>query len=498
MFRLGVAVGSELGCDAAAEIAREGGNAVDSGLAAAVMGWVAEPFFTSIGGSGFVAIRTPDARSEVIDGNQMMPFTEPSEPGQGIKRTFMNYSDGMYTGVGGGSVGVPGILAAVRRAWERHGSIEWEALFAPAIRAAREGFPFPKTSAYYLGVTFNEIWAKYPEAKELFSRDDGTPLQEGDLFVQSALAETLTLIAEEGPKTFYKGELGSLITEAIQADGGFMQLGDLERYEPHVRSPITSELFGWRIDTNPPPASGGASLLHMLSFLESSRLDHPQERLRAIVEAQRAATMLSLEGSQDPDTVAAIKDEEIEGVTQPSRRGETTHCSSADADGYACSITESAGYGSGLVISGMLMNNTLGEEELNPFGMHKIAPGARCHTNMAPTISSTGDGGVVALGSPGATRIVGAVAQTFIRIAVDGMNLADAVTAPRAHIDRREDGDTLCFEPDLPGDELDGLLLRPYDEIHMYFGAVQAAGVDAYGAVDAAADPRRSGKSAVI
>lgn len=492
--RLGIAAGSALGAEAGRQVGEAGGNAVDACLAAGVMGWVAEPFFTSIGGSGFVAVRTPDDVVEVIDGNQMMPVTKPAEPGQGIKRTYLDYSDGMYTGIGGGSVGVPGILAAVRRAWERHGSIEWEALLEPAIAAARDGLPFPKTSAYYLSVTFKEIWSGYPEARSLFSKDNGDPLEEGDLFVQPELAESLRLIADEGPRTFYKGDLAAEITQAIQADGGFMQVADLDAYEAHVRHPLVSESFGWRIATNPPPASGGAALIHMLSLLESSRLDDPVERLRAIAEAQRAATMLSFEGSQDADDVAS----EVAGG-QPSKRGETTHCSAADAEGYACAVTESAGYGAGLVIAGMLMNNTLGEEELNPLGVHGLAPGARCHTNMAPTIARKIEtGSVVAMGSPGATRIVGAIAQCFLRLAIDDMPLVEAVSAPRAHLDRREAGDTLCFEPGLPGEQIESFIKRPYDEIHMYFGAVQAAGVDDMGVVHAANDPRRSGASALI
>jgi gamma-glutamyltranspeptidase/glutathione hydrolase len=205
---------------------------------------------------------------------------------------------------------------------------------------------------------------------------------------------------------------------------------------------------------------------------------------------------MALEGHEDPDTVVA---EEHEAPPIQTRSPDTTHTSSADADGYACSITESNGYGSGLVVEGMMLNNTLGEEELNPLGVHGLQPGARCHSNMAPTIATEGSGAkVVALGSPGATRIVGAISQAFIRIAVDGDSLAEAVASPRAHVDPRDVGETLCYEPGLPGDQIEGLLLRPYEEIHMYFGAVQAASVTEYGDVDAAHDPRRSGGSALI
>lgn len=147
--RVAVAAGSRLGAVAAANVARAGGNAVDACLASAVMGWVAEPFFASMGGSAFIAIRDPEGTTEVIDGNNAMPLQLNGEPGGGVRRThFPEYADGMYTGIGGGSVAVPGALAAVHRAWERHGKIEWGALFADAIDAARSGIHFPKTSAY--------------------------------------------------------------------------------------------------------------------------------------------------------------------------------------------------------------------------------------------------------------------------------------------------------------------------------------------------------------
>src|SRR3954464_14659192 len=112
--RLAIAAGNVLATRAAASIAQQGGNAVDAALAAAVMGWVAEPFFAAIGGSGFITVRAPDGTVEVFDGNNTMPITEPDEPGQAIERIFLpEYADGIYMGIGAGSVGVPGILAAV-------------------------------------------------------------------------------------------------------------------------------------------------------------------------------------------------------------------------------------------------------------------------------------------------------------------------------------------------------------------------------------------------
>jgi gamma-glutamyltranspeptidase/glutathione hydrolase len=170
--------------------------------------------------------------------------------------------------------------------------------------------------------------------------------------------------------------------------------------------------------------------------------------------------------------------------------------STADSSGQVCSLTESNGYGSGLVADGILLNNTLGEEELNPRGAFGLIPGSRCHSNMTPTVAS-GKGRRIALGSPGADRIVGAIAQTLITLALDDASLAEAVARPRAHVQHRPAGQVLCYEPGVPAEGL-GLALDPYPEPHMFFGGVQAASVDDAGMVDAAHDPRRSGGTAFV
>lgn len=495
--RLGIAAGNTLGTDAAKRVALAGGNAVDACLASAVMGWVAEPFFASIGGSGFITVRTPDGTVEVIDGNTSMPLTEPAEPGQGARRIFLpDYADGLHMGIGGGSVAVPGVLAAVRTAWERHGKIEWAALFEDAIAVARDGFPFPKVSDYYLTCTWENIWSTYGEAREVFGTD-GLQMREGDTMTQPELAEALRAVADDGVDVFYNGPLGEEIVATIQRDGGFMTLDDLKSYKAEIRKPVSTTAFGWQIDSNPPPAVGGAVLVHLLAILEDADISDPVKRLTALVEAQRMAVGYRRERYHEPEEVSAAFEEALAAIQHRSQRSsETTHASSADADGNVCSITESNGYGSGLIVHGMPLNNTLGEEELNPMGMHRIPPGSRTHSNMAPTIASRG-GRAVALGSPGADRIVSAIAQSFMRIAIDGDPLADALAAPRAHLDPRPDGETLCFEPGLPGEALP-YQQRPYEEIHMFFGGVQAASVDEDGTVDAAHDPRRSGGSALV
>jgi gamma-glutamyltranspeptidase / glutathione hydrolase len=494
--KLAIAAGNRLGAQVAEGIAKAGGNAVDACLASAIMAWVAEPCMASLAGGGFIAVRSPDGTVEVFDGNSAMPHSVPSTPGQGIERVYTpDYSDGMYTGIGPGAVAVPGILAAAHAAWSAHGRVEWPTLFSGAVDAGRDGISFPKTSAYYVSATWNEIWSAFDSARALFA-PDGRVLDEGETIVQADLADTLEAIAQGGPSVFYGGEVGRAICDELRGDGGFLTAEDFERYEAIVRPPIKTEAFGWRVESNPPPAVGGAVLTHMLALLEGTDLSDPVSRLSAIVEAQRAAAGYRTERYDDPADVAGALDEALDALRMANRSPSTTHTSTADSDGYVCALTESSGYGAGMVVGGVLLNNTLGEEELNPLGVHRLPPGCRCHSNMAPTIAS-GPTRVVGLGSPGASRIVGSIAQTLIRLAVDGESLADAVAAPRGHLDPREQGETLCYEPGLPGDQL-AYIERPFDQIHMYFGAVQVASVDADGTVDAAHDPRRSGGSALV
>jgi gamma-glutamyltranspeptidase/glutathione hydrolase len=493
--RLAIAAGNEHSAHAAAEVGSSGGNAVDACLASAIMAWVTEPFMASLGGSGFIVVRDAGGQTEVFDGNNAMPLGVNNDTH--MRRIFVpDYANGLHTGIGGGAVAVPGILTAIEAAWETHGRVEWSALFAPAIAAARGGIGFPHTSAYYLSVTWSRIWSLYPTSAALFGSDDG-PIKEGEPFVQPELADALELVAAEGAGAVYGGDLGDRLVAAVNADGGALAKEDLLRYRVERRPPISTPAFGWMVEANPPPAVGGAVLAHMLSLLDGENLSDPVARLRAIVDAEAAAIGYRSERYEDPGEVAGALKQALEQVrVTRTRSGATSHMSTADADGQVCSLTESNGYGSGLIADGILLNNTLGEEELNPKGAFGLVPGSRCHSNMTPTVASGGELRV-ALGSPGADRIVGAIVQTLIALAVDGDSLAEAVARPRAHVQHRPDGPVLCFEPGLPAEQL-GLPLDAYPEPHMFFGGVQAASVDTTGHVDAAHDPRRSGATAFV
>jgi gamma-glutamyltranspeptidase/glutathione hydrolase len=193
----------------------------------------------------------------------------------------------------------------------------------------------------------------------------------------------------------------------------------------------------------------------------------------------------------------------FEGIEGPSSDGpsgaagvaNTSHLSCVDADGLAVSITNTMGYGSGLVVpgTGIPLNNALGEPELNPKGFHAVAPGERLISNMSPTVVSSEEGGLVSLGSPGASRISTAILQTLVNVLDFGMPLEAAVLAPRFHAE----GDLFAYESGVPAAAPAGFgEMLPFNGPDMFFGGVNAVRHTPQGRFEAAADPRRSGGAA--
>ena len=178
----------------------------------------------------------------------------------------------------------------------------------------------------------------------------------------------------------------------------------------------------------------------------------------------------------------------------------TSHTSTVDDAGTACAITVSAGYGSGAMIpgTGLWLNNSLGEIELHPGGLHADPPGTRMLSNMAPTVCRRKDGAVLAAGSPGADRITTAMSQVLYRLMGTGATLTDAVGAPRVHVEVFRGEPVVAAEPGVGDGPFPGLAVRRFDERSMYFGGVQAAMWDRLGGLVAAADPRRDGGTAVV
>lgn len=511
MSDVAVATSARTGAEAGVTVSEAGGNAVDAALATLLVSLVTEPGICSIGGGAFLTVWPPGGEPVTVDGYVEMPGrgARPERFGEGGIPVHVGYGGGLDTVVGPGSVAVPGVVAALGRAWERYGRLEWSDLLQPAIARARDGFPLSSASRHWLEYTHEEIFGRDPGCRDPIHRADGTLKAEGEAVRFPRLAETLEVLAREGAGAFYRGELARRIAGAVYEAGGLLTADDLAAYEAVVRKPVSVDVDGWRVATNPPPAVGGAALAAMLLLVregpagDGAGLRSPEgvRHLARVQETVFRYRKRHLERTEDlPGGVRDLL--EGAGMEELRRRlssPSTVHTSAVDADGLACSVSASTGYGSGVVPpgTGIWLNNCLGEKELNRQGFHALRPGTRLPSNMAPTAARRAVGPVLAVGSPGADRITTALLVTLSAFLLEGLSLEEAVAHPRLHVELDAEGAArAACEPGLPVEGLE-LPVRSFDGPSMFFGGVTAALRRADAGFEAAADPRREGSTAV-
>jgi gamma-glutamyltranspeptidase/glutathione hydrolase len=311
------------------------------------------------------------------------------------------------------------------------------------------------------------------------------------------------MIADEGTDAFYRGELAARLVEYMAREGGIVTESDLAEYRAVVRPAIEVRHSGWRVATNPPPAVGGVVLAAMLLLMDGRPgVEWNAEEADWLIRVQEAVLLqrqhtlirtehLNEEASRLLDNAAHTR---LPVLTSPS----TVHTSAVDSDGLACSITISEGYGSGAIApgTGIWLNNSLGETELNPRGYHRAPPGRRLPSNMAPSAARSPDGAVLAIGSPGADRITTAILQGMLNIIDLDMPLRAAIDHPRLHVTLADEGSIVRFEEGLPVEDLD-VASQCVGKRVMYFGAVEAARWHPASGLEVAADSRRDGGTAI-
>ncbi len=503
---VGVSSSSLKAAEAGSRVAEVGGNAVDAAIAALLVSLVTEPGVCSLGGGAFVTVDPPEGPAVTIDGYAEMPGRGlPADRlGQGVREVYVEYGGGLETTVGYGSIATPGAFAALGSASDEYGAVPWKTLVEPAYEWARDGFPLSRTSRLYLELCGEGIFGWHADSRAAIHGEDGELLGSGDMIRIPGLAESLLRIAERGPGDFYHGELAHRIAADIGANGGILTLRDLEAYEPVVRPPALIRMSSWRLSTNPPPAIGGCTLAAMLAITaDGPHGGWTREGVREMVRIQQAVLEYR-EGQLDSavdigaETQRLLEAASLDRLRDRVRSGSTVHTSAVDSDGLACSITASAGYGSGVMPggTGIWMNNSLGELELTQLGLHAQPAGTRLPSNMAPTVARSESGAVLSLGSPGADRITSALYQTIVNFVNLGMPLDRAVAHPRIHVEREGSRIRASYERGIPVDALE-LPVREFDEPHMYFGGVAAALFSPEGGFALAADPRRDGGTAL-
>lgn len=501
MTRVAIATTSALAAEAGRQVADAGGNAVDAAIAAALVTVNTEPGVCALAGGAYVTVWAPDRPPVTIDGNHSFPGRglQPEQLGRGAVNVTMAYGVGISTLVGVGSVAIPGALAAFERAWRDFGGMPWRDLLAPAIAATRDGFPLSSSCRYYLNYSGDLIFGRSDDGYRALHTADGPLHDAGAVISVPHLADSLQAIADEGAELFYKGELGQKIADHVRAGEGALTRQDLATFEAIVRPALISEVGGWQIATNPPPAVGGAVLTAMLiacADLPSERWD--KAALDRLVRTYHACLDYRREKLDLSDDIAAP----VAALLEAAGSGQllskwssssTVHTSAVDDNGIGCAITASAGYGSGEMPAGtgLWLNNGLGEIELNRRGLVGGKPGERLPSNMAPSVARK-LGHILAIGSPGADRITSALHQTLVNLIEFDMTLEEAIAHPRLHVDTTGDVDTLAAEPglDLPQTEMP---IRHFDSLNMYFGGVGAALCHRQDGFEVASDPRREG-----
>jgi gamma-glutamyltranspeptidase / glutathione hydrolase len=453
-----------------ADVLRRGGNAVDAAVATGFAMAVTYPRAGNIGGGGFMVIHLAERHEDIaIDYRE----TAPAATTRDIFLGADGKPDNAKSRESALGIGVPGTVAGLTLALEKYGSGKFtlSELLRPAIDLARDGIPIADDIADTLPDEYRWL-ARWPSSAKAFSRRDGTSLREGDTFIQTDLAATLSAISERGPRGFYEGPVAEKLVAGIRGAGGIMTLDDLKSYQPVIRAPLRGTYRGYDVVSMPLPSSGGVVLLEMLNILEGFPMHDIKQgsapSLHLMIEAMKRAYADRARYLGDPAFVNApianliAKDYAAQQrasidpdratpstlVLQPPREGHnTTHYSVVDSLGNAVSNTYTLNfpYGVGLIAegTGVLLNNELDDFTAAPgasnaFGLvgfeaNLPGPGKRPLSSMSPTIVLKDGKPVLVTGSPGGSRIISTVLQVIVNVLDYNMNVAAAVAAPRLH-----------------------------------------------------------------
>src|SRR5579883_15537 len=523
-----VVSGDPFATDAGLKILRQGGNAVDAAVAVGFALSVTYPYAGNLGGGGFMLIRFADGRSTFVD------FRERA-PGKAARDMYLDAAghptrDSVE---GWRSSGVPGTVRGFELAHKKYGRAKCDALLAPSIELASQGFP--ASDSFVNQIQSARNLAGDPESKRIFLK----PLKPGDNFTQPDLARTLRRIAAFGAQDFYQGETARLLAGAMAKNGGLITLQDLKDYAAVERVPLLGTYRGYGVLAAPPPSSGGIGLLQMMGMLEGSGYEKSgagsAASIHYMAEVMRRFFADRSQYLADPDFVKVP----VAGLLDPAylraRRSsidpdhatpssqvspgkpagadgtETTHFNVVDAEGNAVAVTYTLndGFGNGITVpgAGFLLNDAMDDFSAKPgapnmFGLvqgeaNAIQPGKRPLSAMTPTILTRDGKLFMVVGSPGGPRIITSVLQVILNVVDFGMNVQQAVDFPRFH--HQWIPDQISMEPGFSPAAVALLQARGHKVDLMSPGRVMSsveAIVNDGGWLQGAYDRRRPGKAA--
>ncbi len=507
-----IAAGHSVTAEAAEHMLRAGGNAYDAVLAGMCAACAAEPVLASPGGGGFLLARPADGSARLYDFFTHTPTNRRPESELDFYAILADFGTAQQEfHIGRGTVAVPGFIGGLFQAHRDLCRMPMREIVAPAAACAREGVTVTPFQAYLFQVIKPTFMAT-KETRTIFGsklRHDDL-VGEGEVLKQSDLADVLETLAIEGEDLFYRGEIAAVIDNDMR-EGGQLTREDLAAYAAKRRTPLSMDYAGTRVFTNPPPSSGGLLIAFGLKLAEVlefgattfGSVDHVR-RLARVMEATARARVEACSHSKlgvleeglmlEPALIDRYR-REVAGRLRADRG--TTQITVIDADGNVATLTVSNGEGSGYVVpgTGIVLNNMLGEEDLNPEGFHRWPTAHRMTSMMAPTILIERDGRTVATGSGGSNRIRTAILQVLLNLVDRNMGLEQAVISPRVHYEN----DLLSLEGGFdPGRLHDVLEEFPqhqiWNNLNMFFGGAHSC-IREGSSMIGIGDPRRGGVS---
>lgn len=516
--------------EAGARVLRQGGNAVDAAITAALVQTVVDPQMCGIAGFGNAQIFLPGAGvHECIDFHGRTPLA--ATPDMWLDKLRGETRDGFgflvegeVNDVGYQSITTPGSLLAFWEAVRDFGTFDWADVVAPAIEWAETGFVVRPHVAHWwrngasLGrADVTDRLALSGTGREIYFREDGSVKQLGDRVTNPDLATTLRRIAEHGAEIFYRGEIAEEIDADMRANGGLLRLADLQQYETVRGAPLHGTYRGDDVFTNQPPG-GGIMLLEMLNVLEHFDLralgHNTTEYLRTVSEAMKIATSDKDRLVGDPrfvdvpvehliskpyaaeiaGRIAAGERAHVERLDGPEEPKDTTHVGVVDRDGNCVTMTHSLGMPSGVITDGLgfMFNGCMGVFDPRPGRAGSIAPGKSRFSSLCPTIVMRDGEPRLVIGAPGGTQIAMGVLQATLNVLDFDMPMDRAVAAPRFS----STSDLIDISNRIPDDVVEPLRGAGYgverSPLSFAFAAVHGIRIDD-GVLTGGADPGHDG-----
>ena len=463
-----VVTAQHLATDVGVDVLKRGGNAVDAAVAVGYALAVVYPAAGNLGGGGFMTLQLADGRKTFLDFREKAPLAATAD-------MYLDAAGNVVAGsttTGHLAVGVPGTVSGLEVALARYGTMKRADLIAPAIRFAEQGFVLDQGDADMFA-TATEAF-KADAATAAIFLNGGKAYGVGDRLVQRDLAATLRQIGEAGAAGFYEGPVAQAIVASSRQGKGLIRQADLDQYTTRELAPVECDYRGYHVVSAPPPSAGGVVLCEILAVLEGYPLKdwgfRSAQAVHVQIEAMRHAYVDRNSALGDPDFVnnplgrlldkayaakirAAIDparaalSKDLGAGAAPHEGSSTTHYSIVDSKGNAVAVTYTLNDWFGAKVTaattGVLLNSEMDDFTAKPgvangYGLvqgeaNSVAPGKRPLSSMAPTIVSRDGKPVLVVGTPGGSRIITAVAHTIINVIDYGMNVQEAVDAPRFH-----------------------------------------------------------------